>query len=534
MSVWTYTSGYSNSRFANLVVPVGGDGSRPSGWVYVAKDGNDSTGNGSRSTPYLTIARAVTELAGAAGKIVVNAGTYGEHIGAFPANSYMIADGAVIIDLTSTGSGFYTGNGIYDFYNVAFTGADYISTGSTLNSYDCKFLGIKPIDTSSTAYYAGVAYGSVFANSTVYLLSQYQQKSHHIRRSNTFYRSNVIFDSTDNLKETYTFNIFSDCNLNFITQANHIDYSLFYHCNFRFGTKSLSTTYYPSVPAGYTYLSTIEQIRAANTAAFGSNANNFNHCKIADPLFTNAGANDFTISPNSPAKLPSYYSKVWGSDIVTPSSTGRVFSIITRYGTKNIIVTATPPPFIKKHGDSVSASVFGSVTNHPSLVQAINGITFTTHAEGGTTVYAGASGTAGHPNSGNFVDYKYLTLNDGYVGQYLSFCYGINDFAYGIIDAAWKSTYKGYIQEYLTAGFPASKLMIEIPPFVKSNWVQYTQTRDIIHEIGDELGILKYDVFQRFVNTNNNDALFIGGAGLHPNQTGQNLWASGYDTFIKR
>ena len=534
MSTWTYIAGYNSSRYSTIgAVPAGADNARPSGWVYVAKDGNDSTGNGSRTTPYLTITRAVTELAGAAGKIVINAGTYSEHIGTLPGNSFIIGDGVVIVDLTSVGSGFYSGAASYWFYNMTFTGAAYVSGNSTPNCYDCKFLSINPLDTGNTAFYGGVAQGCIFSNSAIYFLQQYTQQSHDIRRNNTFYNCNISIGDT-NLKNTYSYNIFSNCNLNFITQANYIEYGLFYRCNFRFGTKSTSTTYYPSVPSGYSYLSTIALIQSANTTSFGSNANNFNNCKIADPLFTNVGSNDFTISNNSPAKLRNYFSQCWGYDLQTLTNVQKIVSIRTRYGTKNPVIIITAPPFIDFHGDSVSAAVFTTVNNYPTVLPSINGITCNTYAEGGTTVYAGASGTAGHAGTGNFVDYKYISLNKGYSGQYVSFCYGINDYAYGIIDVTWKSIYKSYIQQYITAGWPLNKLILLIPPFIVSNWGQYTQTRDYINEIADELGILKYDVFQRFVNTGVNDSLFIGGAGLHPTQAGQNLWATGYDTFIKR
>jgi hypothetical protein len=87
----------ASSNLIQLTVPITDDDVRPGGYVYVAKWGNDITGNGSRLKPYATI-QAAKDLVGNQ-KIIVGSGTYNQTIIGEP--PHIIGDGDVVFDGSS-------------------------------------------------------------------------------------------------------------------------------------------------------------------------------------------------------------------------------------------------------------------------------------------------------------------------------------------------------------------------------------------------------------------------------------------------
>jgi len=151
--------------------------------------------------------------------------------------------------------------------------------------------------------------GCVFINATL----RFGSLGFKSMYNNTFYGCNVLF--LNSIQDFSVLNlIFYKCNVSFKTLATYIDWCLFYQCNFRFNSTDLTgTSYYPSVPTGYTYLTDIADVRAANTAAFGSGYKNFDNTIIEDPLFNNLSIFDFTLAFDSPAKNISYFGNYVGA-----------------------------------------------------------------------------------------------------------------------------------------------------------------------------------------------------------------------------
>lgn len=202
-----------------------------------------------------------------------------------------------------------------------------------------------------------------------------------------------------------------------------------------------------------------------------------------------------------------------------------IFSISKRIAFKIPPVIYTPPTAIKYFGDSMTVGGIGSPapTNpYPYLVNAINGIAYTNNGVGGTTVKAAGIGGS------NFFNKYGAEITLGYTGQFVSAMYGYNDSAGGVINSTWKADLKAIWQAFITAGFPANKLLMCADP-VGSN----IQMILYCYEIASELGIQFYNVSQRFIETGKYSTL-IGGDGIHPNDAGQALITSGFDTFIKR
>lgn len=191
-----------------------------------------------------------------------------------------------------------------------------------------------------------------------------------------------------------------------------------------------------------------------------------------------------------------------------------------------ILPTARLPLRIAYFGDSFTSSPYG----YPIKVNASNGISYTNYGVGGTSVCTGTYA----PSGGNDLIDKYQTeINLGYTDQLVSFQYGRNDMASGVVNASWKAAYKAIIQAFLTAGFPARRLLIISQPTYSTDAAGWALTRTYASQIATELGILHYDAFQRFVDTGTNDALFEADH-VHPNDAGQAVLAAGYLNYLFR
>lgn len=93
---------------------------------------------------------------------------------------------------------------------------------------------------------------------------------------------------------------------------------------------------------------------------------------------------------------------------------------------------------------------------------------------------------------------------------YLSICFGTND----TIDAAWKTEYKGHIQDIIGYGFPAHRIIL-IAPYHKL--ASAPAIRNYCQEIATELGLLFYDSYTYLDANGGYDNLYDD---LHENQDG--------------
>lgn len=105
---------------------AGGNGVvKPDNYIYVAKNGNDTTGDGSANLPYLTISKALTVAT--SGKIIfVFPGTYTENI-TFKAGVFIISSARYGISIVGNHTADFTGTAVCD--NITFSS----STGSTIS-----------------------------------------------------------------------------------------------------------------------------------------------------------------------------------------------------------------------------------------------------------------------------------------------------------------------------------------------------------------------------------------------------------------
>jgi hypothetical protein len=188
------------------------------------------------------------------------------------------------------------------------------------------------------------------------------------------------------------------------------------------------------------------------------------------------------------------------------------------------------PNRIAYFGDSMTVCDI-RVYNYPNKVFAANGVTQTNYGVGGAAVCTSSYAPTG--GAMDLIDLYNAEISLGYAGQLVSFAYTHNDYNRGIVNATWKATYKAIIQAFITAGFPTKRLMLIIEPAHSSISMEKSQTRQYIKEIASELGILIYDVWQRFIDTGINDS-FYGTDTTHPLEPGQQIWANGYDTFLRR
>src|SRR5512143_1297874 len=96
--------------------------SRAGGAKYVAKTGNDTTGDGTEGNPYLTISKAITILGAAANAVIyVGAGKYGWSDGgvqnhAFSVARSIVAQGDVTLDAYLSGTAWALAGGQTNTY----------------------------------------------------------------------------------------------------------------------------------------------------------------------------------------------------------------------------------------------------------------------------------------------------------------------------------------------------------------------------------------------------------------------------------
>lgn len=204
--------------------------------------------------------------------------------------------------------------------------------------------------------------------------------------------------------------------------------------------------------------------------------------------------------------------------------------VLKSYKKVSMYTTPALPLMISYFGDSFTDNhIFG----YPIKIFADNSISYTNYGVGGTKVCDATYAPA--PGNSNLIDVYTTELALGYRGGTISFMYGQNDGAVpGLVNASWKAVYKSVIQAFITAGWPRKRIIMMAQPHIILNGTApaLVLIRQYDLEIAQELGIQFYNVYQRFLDTGANDTFFDGTA--HPNDAGQALIASGYETFLLR
>lgn len=325
MANWKITTGYSITYENQVGAPSYQSGiftipssvneqTPPSDVFYVAKWGDDITGNGSRDRPYLTINKV--SGSGTPRLIVIGTGVYREACSQ-PGIMIFVADGNVTIEGTginnfmSTAQGGYTfiGFKITNFLNIGGGGAQYcVALQSCVVSNILGVVENRSLTSNNNIYYNINRFFDNTANGmTAQAFSRYLQK-------NTFVNiKNVEFLLPSNVPFGSIYNIFKNCNIQY-RAATRADYNLYHNCNFRF--KSTAGTQPTGLPedSGNTYIpsgwmttrpTTPAEIQAGQVAASFSGVG-FANSLVADPLFTNIALMDFTLQPTSLARNLAY------------------------------------------------------------------------------------------------------------------------------------------------------------------------------------------------------------------------------------
>jgi len=153
--------------------------------VYVRKTGNDTTGDGSTGTPWLTVQKAIASVAiGGGGAIIVGDGTYNEVTGAnnyfqiarrFTGLQYIIPESGVYGSVVLRGNGDATYNiWLNTAQNLRFENLDltpvsgasravlFLRSGGTtvenLEFYQCNIPGMVEVNTASGLSYTGLLF----------------------------------------------------------------------------------------------------------------------------------------------------------------------------------------------------------------------------------------------------------------------------------------------------------------------------------------------------------------------------------------
>jgi hypothetical protein len=101
---------------------------KPTNYIYVGKNGNDTTGDGSANLPYLTISKAIT-VASSGTTIFIFPGTYAESI-TFKAGVNLTCSVQYGVYITGNHVASFTGTVICD--NIVFQNASSAASGTTL------------------------------------------------------------------------------------------------------------------------------------------------------------------------------------------------------------------------------------------------------------------------------------------------------------------------------------------------------------------------------------------------------------------
>lgn len=115
--------GNTTSTTYPLIVQV-----KPGNTLFVAKNGNDSTGNGSENYPYLTIGAAIT-AATAGTNVIINYGSYTENI-TFAAGVNLISNASYGVYIIGNHTANFNGTVICQ--NIVFQNPSSVASGTTI------------------------------------------------------------------------------------------------------------------------------------------------------------------------------------------------------------------------------------------------------------------------------------------------------------------------------------------------------------------------------------------------------------------
>lgn len=193
-------------------------------------------------------------------------------------------------------------------------------------------------------------------------------------------------------------------------------------------------------------------------------------------------------------------------------------------------------PSILFFGDShTSGAMSGTPTGEQYVILAAK-------EQGYDIMNQGHSGTVVYPinpyngNTGNNLADLY-SLYDTYLpanSPYVVFQYGTND-GNSPVNATWVTNYKAYIQHFIDAGVPASKIIICSPPYNSSATyaTNLANARPVIAQIATDLGIQFCD-FYTYTQSLGLDcnSTYTGGDGIHGNGTIHRALADLLKTFL--
>jgi hypothetical protein len=328
-----------NGTFGTITIAASADGVRPSNAAYFAKEGDDTTGNGSRLYPCETPERAAALISGGQGVAIGGAGTYrittpisiGNALG-----KTFISDvkHQCIIDLTGQPSFIATaGDASSCFSGMTFRNAatNVTATTSHLSALDCRFENCTTPFAVATADSNRRFVGCEFHQVLVLDFSIPAGAYGYSFSGNTF---NLCRDIRFRTRTTGTVGSFN-CIDNVFSKSNiwvqgisgfNFEYSIAStDCNWRFNATqgTAPTALPPTVPSGYVNYTTIGALVTAYNAAFSTTAA-FTNSMVADPLLNDPTNGDLSPSFTSPAdnlKYNGYYAGTRGPTRATNLNT---------------------------------------------------------------------------------------------------------------------------------------------------------------------------------------------------------------------
>lgn len=251
------------------------------GDIYISKNGNDTTGNGSQTQPFASIEKAF-QTATDGNKIVIGSGNWKETT-SVKKNVHLCGDGNVVFDGSDINEHFYISFSYSESYNMQFSNIQFLSyddvgaiySDSAVNTHllefnNCDFVGEKAIIIARN-------YGNlIFRNCLLRNIKNRLQNS-------TLYNCVVFGGDCVGIKSA-TNTIFVNVNGNF-------DYALLNtYCNFFNCKIKYYNTIHTTLPDDRTWFLTSMSL---------------------DPKFNNVEMGDFTLRNDSPC----LYSGVNGSNI---------------------------------------------------------------------------------------------------------------------------------------------------------------------------------------------------------------------------
>jgi hypothetical protein len=291
-----YPGGSTNFQFS---IGASDDNTIGSNTAYVAKNGNDLTGNGSRRYPFLTIQKGLDS-----GKtcVVVGSGVYIEALNAYNGNRYLISDTPHGVILEGTGIPLFGSTAAVSLLLIGCIIQNYGQVNSGTNNgfgySHCMVSNMRSaFNQSTTSSVISRAFRTVFRNITG---TNFFHHGADFYTFCTFVNSNVTLFDNSQPYPVNGYHIFDNCAIT-ISAVVKTDFNLFTNCTF-------------SIKGGaFTAHNTLASFKAAYDTQFPNNGQDFKYTKFTDPLFLDKPANNFALSLNSPARNMTFDAKSIGA-----------------------------------------------------------------------------------------------------------------------------------------------------------------------------------------------------------------------------